>query len=289
MGIRLNKNLIVFGLTLLLTCWVGNLIYYQNHILKKPLFLKHYYDIPEGMNDFWLYYIQNINDKSQVSGIRFPNIDNQYLYVTEYDEGSDNRYYKLKKLYIKIYDGDIKYLPKKYRNRLITKARIEFSDGKVMNVNLGKIYLYNNKSQGSNLESQKGYSSNYAPGIPKNSSYSNSGGNSFIADKDIKVIGISSPFKQEIKDILKIYINGRPLPSIKFPISIKKNDKVSVNYVLNFDKKIIKQNNAYNFYLHVLTEDVKGHRGVEMCFINGNLSSPEDFDINALKNEQGRD
>ena len=93
---KLNKKLVAFGLVLLVLFWIGNIVCYQKHVLKEPLFLKQYYDDKMVTGDFQLYYIQNINDNVTVANIIFPEIGNQSYFFN--DNGSytstDRKYYK---------------------------------------------------------------------------------------------------------------------------------------------------------------------------------------------------
>lgn len=93
-----NKKYIVFGSVILVLCWTLNLVYYQNKVIKDPLFINHYYDIPRGMSSFDLYYIQNLSSQSKVTSIIFPEIGEQHINFTETEVNSDNRYYTLKNI-----------------------------------------------------------------------------------------------------------------------------------------------------------------------------------------------
>lgn len=69
---KINKNIVISLIVLLILFWTLNIIYYKKQVLKEPLFVKHYYDIKKGTGDFQLYYIQNINSKDRVVSITIP-------------------------------------------------------------------------------------------------------------------------------------------------------------------------------------------------------------------------
>ncbi|MCB2298832.1 hypothetical protein [Clostridium tagluense] len=271
-----NKKYIVVGMALLVVCWTLNIFYYQKHIIREPLFIKHYYDLPQGMNNFDLYYIQNLSSKSKITSVLFPEIGQEHINFTETDGNSDNRYYMLKNITVNISNDNGADIPEEYKNKVITKALIEFSDGKTMNVNLGKIYLFSDELDGKALKFYSVSSSN-----------DNTGSSNFTADKDLKITGIDSKFNKEVKDILQIKINNNLISDISFPLNLKKGEIIYINYGFNFNGNLIKQNNAYSFRLNILTEDLLGNKGSTSCFINMHMQSPKYFDMDALKNNGG--
>ncbi|MBU3142786.1 hypothetical protein [Clostridium sp. CF012] len=91
---NLNKKHIIFGSAILVLCWTLNIAYYQNKVIKEPLFINHYYEIQQGMNCFDLYYIQNLSSQSEITSIIFPEIGTQHMNFTDTDVNSDKRYYK---------------------------------------------------------------------------------------------------------------------------------------------------------------------------------------------------
>ena len=273
-----NKKYIILGSAILVLCWTLNISYYQNKVIKEPLFINHYYDIPQGMNSFDLYYIQNLSSQSEITSIIFPEIGPQNMNFTDTDVNSDKRYYMLKNIKINISNGSDSDMPEEYKNKVITKALIAFSDGKTMNVNLGKIYLFSDELLG---RAFKFYSAS--------SSSDNTGSSNLIADKDLKVTGIDGRFNKEVKNILEIKLNNKLLSDIVFPLKLKKGEILYINYGFNFNGNLIMQNNAYSFPLNVLTEDLSGNKGSTPCYFNMHMQSPEYFDIDALKNKGGEE
>lgn len=275
---KLNKNMVIFGGLLLLLLLASNIIYYEKQVLKEPLFVKHYYDVKKGINDFRLYYVQNINSQDRVVSIVFPEIGQQPVSFNESNGNTDRRYYMLKTLTVNISNGGIDEIPVEYKNKVITKAKISFSNGKTMNINLGKIYLYNDEVGKMYLEQRS-----------VSGSSDHTGSSNFISDKDLNIVGISSKFYEETKDILQINIDEYKLSNAPFPMKLKAGCALQVSYGFKVDKKDIRKNNAYNFTLNVLNEDLQGNKGSGICFVNFFVQSPEYLDIEALKDARGRE
>lgn len=273
---NLNKKYIILGSAILVLCWTLNIAYYQNKVLKQPLFIHHYYDIPQGMNNFDLYYIQNLSSQREISSIIFPEIGQQHMNFTDTDVNSDKRYYMLKAIRVTILNGNVDPIPEEYKNKVITKALIEFTDGKTMNVNLGKIYLFSDEVATSAF---KFYS--------VSSSSDNTGSSNLKADKDLMITGVSGRFNEDVKDVLEIKVNNKLLSDIKFPMNLKKGEIVYINYGFNFKGNLIKQNNAYSYPLNILTQDSLGNKESTPCYFNMHMQSPEYFNIDELKNSGG--
>lgn len=268
---NIKRKYVLIGLVLLLIAWMGNVFYYQKHVLKEPLFIKHFYDIKQGMRHFNLYYIKNINSKDDVAYISFPEVDGLNLSSNVNYHNSDRRYYELKILTIIINEGKLEKIPDDLRNRVITKARVHLTNGKEMDVDIGKIYLYCDGAEQSKLKWKSGMGSS-----------DNSGSTSFVSTENLKVYGVKYKFPELKDDVFDININETPLRDIKLPINIKKDDKLEVKYHLKFDDNDIRRNNAYNFSIDILTEDMEGNKGVDSEFANYWLQSPEEYDIDAM-------
>ena len=274
---KINKKHLALAMILLVFCWVGNVICYEKHVLKQPIFLKHYYDIPQGMNQLRLFYIEDLSSQNKITSICFPEIGQQQVNFSESDWNNDRRYYRMKTIAINLFTGPMEVMPVQYKNKIITKAEIKFSSGKTMQVNLGKIYLYNDGLQHRDFDFKSTSSSSDGMGSIE-----------FTAKKDVKVTGIDSSFQEETKDIFQINVNGHAISNLDFPIELKKGDSFSIGSGFDFAKAPIKRNNVYNFVVNILTEDSAGNKGNTSCFVNTCPQSPETFDMKALKSARGR-
>lgn len=274
---NLNKKHVVIWIVLLVAVWTGNIFYYQRHVLKEPLFIKNYYDIREDYGFFRLIYIDNINSERNVTSIVFPEVGSETINFTEQDYNSDNRYYRMKLINVKL-EKDDNIIQKKYLNKLITKAEVHLSDGKVINADIGKIYISGNMDE-SERELFTFESST--------SSNNNTGQFIYRVNKSLKILRISSKFTEIMKDILDIKLNSKSLREISFPVELDKGDKLEIDYTFKFTKGDIKQSYAYGFPLYIMVEDIKGSKESRVGNIDYRLQFPEMYDINALKADRG--
>lgn len=272
---KFNKKLVACGLILFILTWTGNIIYYKNQILKEPLFMKHYYDIGNGMGDFMLSYIDNINSKNKVISIMFPEIGQQF-YCQEVRENSHRRYYVLKTIQVNLINKDTKKIPKEFENKIITQAEVMLSNGKTINVDLGKIYIHGYEAK-----------ENYLKQFGSTGSSDYTGSRLFNADRDIKVTGIKGKIYEELKDVVQISIEGKNISDITFPINLKTGEPFDISYAFRFNKNDIRKNNAYSFTLDILTEDFQGNKGVTTCYLEYNSYAPHNYDVKSLKNSKG--
>lgn len=276
---KLNKKLVAIGLVLLIMLWTGNIIYYKKHVIKEPLFIKHYYDVYIKGDIVNLYYLQSTTSKDKIINITFPEIEQKYIEFTENDiDNSKGPYYRLKALNINVNNGSNNEVSDEYTNKVITRANIAFSSGKTMNVNLGEIHLYNSdKNKTSYLKREM-----------QSSSSDNTGGTTFYADKDIYITGINNRFYNDIKDILEVSIDGTKISDVKFPIELDAEQSINIAYAFKFsNKNDIRLNNAYHLVFNLSTEDSRGNKGSTPCFIDFYPSSSDNLNINALKNNKG--
>ncbi len=274
---NLNKKHVVIWIVLLVAVWAGNIFYYQRHVLKEPLFIKNYYDIREDYGFFRLIYIDNINSERNVTSIVFPEVGSETINFTEQDYNSDNRYYRMKLINVKL-EKDDNIIRKKYLNKLITKAEVHLSDGKVINADIGKIYISGNMDDsGAELfAAESTISSN-----------NNTEQVTYRVSKDMKILSISSRFFEIMEDVLDIKLNKKPLKEISFPMELEKGDTLEIDYEFKFTDGDIRQNCAYNFPLYFMVEDMEGKKESRICGIDYWLQFPELYDINDLKEDRG--
>lgn len=272
-----NKKYVILGLVILSLLWTGNIVFYNKYQLKAPIFIKNYYDIKRGIPSFDLYYIENINAKDKVVSITFPELgQQQYLNCNKMQCNTDGRYYSLNAIRIENFYGYMNDENNELKNKIITKGHITFESGKTMDVPLGKIYLNSDTTNGKDLKQ-----------ISVSSSSDYTGGTVFSATKDLKVVGISGKFYDELKDILKININGKELSENTFPISLKSGESINISYSFKLKEKDLRSYNAYDFYIDLLTEDMSGKKDSGSIFVNFHCQSPEYYDIETLKKNRG--
>lgn len=272
---NLNKKFIILGAFLLILSWIWNVSSYEKHILKEPVFIKNYSDVPNVLNNLRLQYIENINSETRIASIDFPEIEQASVSFTDTDWNNDGRYYVLRNIDIKLYNGDMSNIPDNLKNKVITKAKVAFTDGKVINVDIGKIYLYSDTTDKYPLVTEKSSSSN-----------NNTGYYILRASKDTQVTGIDSRFPEFVEDILSMEVNGKSIKETKFPFGLKTGDTLEISYKINFNDNDIRKNCKYNFIINVLTKDSDGAKGKGICFFDYWLQSPKDYDIQAIRTDR---
>lgn len=273
---NIKRNHVIMGLVLLLVLWTGNIFYYQKHVLKEPLFIKHYYDVKQGMENFRLYYIDNINQKNEIAYVIFPEIGYEYTRTEIFKSNSDNRYYNLNIINVIRNANSDNGIPEGMKNKVLTKARVYFTNGKTLDVDIGRIYLYSDGMEKYTLDS-----------VSSMGSSDNTGSTIFSSPDDLKIYGVGSKFPELMNDIILISINGVPLREVKFPINVKKGDNITVGYKFQFDSENINRNNAYDFPVYILTENEAGVKGANPVFANYWLQSPEVYDIPEMLKGRG--
>lgn len=272
-----KRKYILMGLVLLLIAWIGNIFYHQNHILKEPILIKQYCDVNQVKPSFYLYYIANINQENEIESISFPEIEPSYVHIERY-AFNDNRFYKLNIIKVNINIDHKGNIPNGVKNKVLTKARLNLRNRKIVDVNIGRIYLFSEDTGSGKLKSS---------GLESRSQYT--GSTTFSSPEDLKVYGVSTKFPEMMDGPLEIYINNAPLKDVKFPINVNKDGNIKVGYKLQFDKEDIRKYNAYDFSIYLLTEDKKGEKGVNPVFINYWLQSPEEYDITAMIRDRSDD
>lgn len=270
---KINRKIVIFLLVGLILVCSGNIIYYKKHILKSPLFIKNYSILSKGL-DLKIHYIQNINSNDKIVSIELPELKNKMLNFSEDDKSSDKAHYKLKEITIKFLDDEIY----KYSNRTITKAKIKFSNGKTMKVDLGEIYI-------DDTMAINGYLNNISTSVssvfPQNGEIS--GNSTLQACKSVKILGIGNRFSKVTDGILKLKLNEKNISQINFPMNVNCGDTIYLEYGLSCradDKRI---NNDYDVPLNILTEDSDGNKRVQDIFITRSINSVDDINVNLLK------
>lgn len=273
---NIKRKYVIIGIVLLVIAWAGNIYYYKMHVLKRPLFVNHYYDIKNGMDVFRLHFIENINDKNGIAYVSFPEIEDGYLSADIFNGNSDDRYYSMKTIQVRIPRSSDGIVPESLKNRVITKIRAYTMGGRTYDADIGKIYLDWDVPGEHNLEFVTGQGSS-----------NNTGYTMFSSKTDMKIYGVSSRFPEMMDKPFYIAIDKTPLKDIKFPIELKKGTTITVDYGFMFDGEDIRKNYAYEYTIDLLIEDESGKRGVCPVYISYWVQSPEEYDIAAMRRDRG--
>ncbi len=256
----LKRGIIIISLTLIIS--VGLAMFMK---LDKPVFLKNYTETVFFVSDdyydernFTFQYITNVSDKRRVRDIHFEEIPNLVLYPRNNNDFrntfsmlSQNNYskeeiygrYVIRNIYITIDGKDLG----EYDETELSKAKITFDDGEVMDVNLGRIKLYNySKHRGEHLEFLNGRSSSDGTSLTE-----------IKVNEDITLIDVDSPSLEEVDDLVKINIGNidyKELSDIKY----KDGDVIKINSTFQDPKDIIRKFNLYYIEPKIRYKDSNG-------------------------------
>lgn len=273
---EIKRKYVVVGLILLALAWGGNIYVYQRHMLKEPVFLKHYYDLKPGIGIFWIYYIDNINPRDGVVSVTFPELEPGLVYSEIIETGRHNSYYSMKSIQVGIFEVNPSEVSEDSKEKVITKVRLHFDSGKTRDFNVGDIYINTFRPYKHNFD----YTS-------AEMTSENSSSTKFSSSKTVRVYGTSSKYPELIDDLIEIRINGELLKNVKFPITVNMGETITVDYKFKFEEWDARKNNAYNFTFNLLTEDLMGEQGMESIRIDHYPQLPEKYVIDEMIRDGG--
>lgn len=268
-----NKKILKIGLILIGIVLVINIGFAIFIKLDNPVFLKSYneniaYLVPEeeAFNEigYQIYYITNVDDKRRVSDITFKEAPEIEVYAGENlgfhglfnpifggDSYNDEIYgrYVLRQVYIRL---DLNNLDKDFNSIELNNAKINFDNGDILEQDLGRLIIYNEKEKSNSLEFLGAGSS--------------SDGTSHVdidIKEDITLVEMESPLLKDIEDIIEIKVgknNGHGIDYRKIEgIEYKKGDKLIIDSKLTMEKDNAKSFNYYNIVPLLYFKDKDGN------------------------------
>lgn len=250
---KFHKKFFAFIIIMFCILYGYNVYNNKTHVLKKPLFLKDYI-ASSGKSDIKLYYIDNINSNRTIREIEFPGVNDDSMVISNNYDLDKKGFYKLSMFYVHLKKVD----------KVITKAKVRFSDNTVFNVSIGKINLKNNEPVNNELI--------------KNSC----SGTYSIADKDYKLVKVETEFNGLINKV-SLKINDTLVDNLKLPINIKKGQFYS--FIIKTQKSDEK---IFNFPVKFFLEDSDGKTYIQEVDINEEHISLDDKIVHSLKLEAGK-
>lgn len=248
---NIKKKWIIIGFLVLLLCWTGNIYYYMQHLIKEPIFLKHYLDVEPYMNNFKLFYLKDNESEDIVESISFPEIGQEYLPFEENIWKQGDKFYSIQSLTFTLYNMDSDDFPDELKEKTITKVKVKFSSGITKVIDIGRIN-FSVKPKNSKL--------NHYSGGPSDDGFYNS---YFKVKKDIKINKIYSHFPELIDDVLYVKVKDTDIKHISYPINFKKNDGFSIAHEFRFDKDDLRKIYIYDMGIYIESEDKNGNKGYE--------------------------
>jgi len=269
-----NKKKVATLIVAFVMVWVGNVYLFKYNSLKEPLFIKSYADLQSGM-PIRLHYLQNINDEYGAVIITFPEANKEFVQFNEYEWGR-TRYYKMKEINIH-FDNveDVKRLTKGKEVKL-TKANVQFGNGKSVVVNIGEVYLSPSVNETPLLQFNSGsQDSNYG------------GRTTTVAMSNGVIKGIKDRFSLKISDMVKLQLNDKVVTPSEFPVKFKIGDTITFQYDFKFkDENDIRSNYFYQLSRLIECEDLNGRQANEIVDLHYDPNIHE-IDVKRLEKEEG--
>ena len=213
-----NRRILKIGIVLVCVTFALNVVIYRCSELKEPIFLKHYYELNfyDGMA-FRINYICNKNDMYKVAYVNFGEELEEYLYISTDDiKSTVIGNYKLNEIVFTLrnYNGEgiENFLED---NLILGEAEIQFSNGKAMNVDLGKIILKPKADTSDAIDMYMSSSSN-----------DNTSRCEYRVNETVKIQSIES--NEDDSEILEVTFNGKNIRDIAYPIVLEKGNIINI-------------------------------------------------------------
>lgn len=282
---KLNIEVIIPIVFLIIISWVGNLYIFNTASLNKPLLLKSYYSslLSDGYN-LQLFYISNIYDKEAIVSASFPDLGNTPFPASSTSMGNIGSNYRINKIDINlstIFLDNGKLLIETDIAENIYLKKIQLTTGytkKTYEYDLGEICLFKRQ-----LVDNDSLIIDYSM-----SSNNNSGRTTLIATDDIQITEVVNPLNALLSEVCDIDINGKPMSSTTVPFTVKSGDEIEVEYHFKNKSKIKPQFKSSNFFFTLVFRgiDSEGNPVVRNVFIDAyNQNDIKTKDIRGLIKE----
>lgn len=264
---ELNKKILKAGLILIVLSVIFTVGFALITKLDNPVFLKQYTEEPlfiQGDSyengEFTLNYITNISDYREVTDIYFEEHPNLQFHASErgfvrnafpmFSTRDSNRgkvygRYILRTAYVRL-EGRIGI--EEFDVVELNNARINFSNGDILEADLGRIILYNHSNYGRDDFTHR-------------SSRSSSDGTSsttMMVNSDITITNIESPLLSEVHDLVELWVDAIEYKSIT-EIHHKKGDFMEVAAAFRYPRDILRKYTYYNLHPEISYRDSDGN------------------------------
>ncbi|MEH7391312.1 hypothetical protein [Bacillus sp. JJ1474] len=248
---KMNRSLLYAGIAVVIVSLVGNYAFFVSSQLQKPIMLKHYYYVPSSQGYIiHLHYIANRSDELDIQWVTIPGMEGEFFSKGP-QHGQKYRHYELKTFSLEVNE---RFLTNIDENSFsFNQVKAHLSNGDILTMDIGEITLY--KWNDRVLQFQI-----------SGSSSDHTGYHILKADQDIKITGLAIPYAEELKSALSLKLNsnqvevqqhlnqkvpgvfqddGRSLSKDLFPIMMKKDELLSINYQFSFQQN---DSGRFNYY-----------------------------------------
>lgn len=223
--------------------WSWNLSLYKQQELEKPIFLKHYYEIPVSLSEHLsLYYIKNVDNEQQPYQFGLP--DGMMLRV-ENDTVRDERgRLQLREATVSPFDMD--ELRKQDEQLDYDQLEVFYNDGTIEMVSIGQIIVHPDSTRGSSLDQQFGKGSNDGTGSA-----------SYVVSKQAVVAALTHSFPDLLSDVIEMNLNGASgTDDNAFPMELSKGDTATFEY-----RFFIPDDDVRRYHAYYISYDYKDQQG----------------------------
>ncbi len=259
-----NASILKLGLIFIIISYVAGALYSMSLVLKEPVFFKHYYESHiHSRSVKSIHLITNSNDDRQIVQIEFPQLPEDFAYVSlrnvwnndnGYDRINEFAHYDYKILYFEFINVDEDLSGGEEESIVLDKAEIRYMNGDVQYVDIGKIVLHKNfKLNEFFYDSSSSSSSNFSSKL-----YTK-------VLKDININNIESSFDDELEGFLEMTVNNLKQQDIQYPMSFNSGEYINFNsnYIYD-DLNDMRRYNVYDVIKIISITDSEGNKGNEL-------------------------
>ncbi|ANE45184.1 hypothetical protein SY83_01260 [Paenibacillus swuensis] len=236
----MNKTFTWLIFAAVFTAWAGNYYVYQSHKLEKPLFLRHYYEMPSAsMEHFKLYYLTNRESKR--APIFFVTASGLKLTIEQTKTRDEQGRIVLKEAYIAADKEQLKTI----NNTLsFNNLTAHYNDGTSDSVEIGEMIVHPVINKIPPLESRSGGGSNQGTGY-----------NGFVANRNVTISAVSHSFPSQLSDVITTQFKGSGSDNTnQFPMVFRKGEAGYMDYTFRLPKDDPRINNAYQIMFSYLDD-----------------------------------
>ncbi len=255
-----NITILKVGIICIVISFIANAFYFMNLTLKEPVFLKHYYESDiQKRSVMVLHLITNSGDNREIAEIDFPQLPEDYAYVSlqgwnrnnGYDSIQKFAHFHYKTLVLEFRNSDRDVLSGGNEESVVLdKAKIRYMNGDTQEVDIGKIILHKNLELYKFLDFRSSSSSNnYTSNLYTQSL------------KNITINNVESNLDNELGGFLVTTVNDINKEDLQFPLSYKNGEYISFDSQFKYDSNDVRKYNVYDLIKKVDIFDSEGNKG----------------------------
>lgn len=258
-----NVSILKFGLIIAFVSYIAVLMYSMILTIEEPVFLKHYYEADmQGRTVMPLHLITNKDDDREIIDIEFPQLPQDFAYVSLHNVWNDNdgydriieyAHYDYKTLYFEFINTNEDLTGDDLETVVLDNAKIRYMNGDTRHIDIGKIVLYKN------LRLNEFF---YDSSSSSSSDFSSKLYTQVL--KDISINNIKSDFDNELEGFLEMTVNDTKQEDIHYPISFKSGEYISFSSKYKYDDPHdVRIYNVYDVTKIISITDSEGNQGYE--------------------------